>query len=76
VYDKPDPRLLRNVAEALGITAGDLFIAAGYEDGGTLPHFAMYLRAKYDLADEAIDQLEAHFRLFDGRLRGEDRHGE
>lgn len=28
---------------------------------GSLPHLAPYLRAKYDLSDEAIAELQVHF---------------
>jgi hypothetical protein len=40
-----------------------------------LPHLAVYLRAKYDLPEDAIEQLEAHFLLFDERIGREDRRG-
>ncbi|MFL6136196.1 MAG: helix-turn-helix domain-containing protein [Frankiaceae bacterium] len=60
-YRTPDPRLLWQVARALDIEVDELHQAAGYSGG--LPGFAPYLRAKYQLPDEAIAQLEAHFRL-------------
>jgi len=63
VYTSPDPRYLWRLAQSLEIDAEDLYLDAGYSDGRTLPGFAPYLRAKYDLPAEAIAQLEAHFQL-------------
>jgi transcriptional regulator with XRE-family HTH domain len=68
-YDSPDPRLLRGLADVLEISASELFMAAGFEDGRSLPHLAPYLRAKYDLPEDAVAQLEAHFQLFNERQR-------
>src|SRR5262245_57979866 len=69
-YLRPDPVRLRRVAEVLGIEASELFMAVGYEDGKSLPKFAPYLREKYELSDDAIAQLEAHFRLLNEREQG------
>jgi transcriptional regulator with XRE-family HTH domain len=62
-YSSPDPRHLREVARALEVEAADLYALAGYKGGEGLPAFAPYLRAKYDLPPEAIEQLAAHFEL-------------
>ncbi len=62
-YTTPDPRGLREVARALEIDVSDLYLAAGYQEGTNLPGFTPYLRAKYDLPDEAVQQLTAHFEL-------------
>ena len=69
-YDAPDPRYLRALATALKVEASDLYLAAGYEDSQSLPGFSMYLRAKFDLPPEAIDQLDAHFQLINERYGG------
>lgn len=61
IYGAPDPRYLDRLAEVLKLATADLFAMAGYESRG-LPQFAPYLRAKYDLPDDAIDQLEAEFQ--------------
>jgi transcriptional regulator with XRE-family HTH domain len=63
VYAAPDPRSLYRLAQALDIETANLFLEAGYGDGRGLPGLVPYLRAKYDLPAEAIDQLEAHFEL-------------
>jgi transcriptional regulator with XRE-family HTH domain len=62
-YDSPDPRSLYRVARALDLETADLYLAAGYGDGSRLPGFAGYLRAKYQLPDDAVEQLQAHFDL-------------
>jgi transcriptional regulator with XRE-family HTH domain len=62
-YQSPDPRLLRRLAEVLDIDTADLFLAADYRGSEGLPGFAPYLRAKYDLPNEAVEQLAAHFEL-------------
>jgi transcriptional regulator with XRE-family HTH domain len=74
MYDSPDPRLLRELAEVLEIEASELFIAAGFEDSQSLPQFAPYLRVKYDLPEDAVAQLEAHFKLFNKRPRKDGGH--
>lgn len=75
IYAKPDPRLIRAVADAIGVAASRLFAAAGYEDEQQLPQFAPYLRAKYDLPEEAVAQLEAHLNLFNDALDKEAHRG-
>ncbi|MFL6136719.1 MAG: helix-turn-helix domain-containing protein [Frankiaceae bacterium] len=68
-YRAPDPRLLWQVAQALGIEVEELYQAAGYSDG--LPGLAPYLRAKYQLPEAAIAQLEAHFQLINDKYQRE-----
>jgi transcriptional regulator with XRE-family HTH domain len=60
-YVSPDPRALARLAAALGLDSLELFVAAGYRSSTALPSLAPYLRAKYDLAPEAIHQLEDAF---------------
>jgi len=61
VYVNPDPKNLHRLAGVLEVETMDLFQAADYSDG--LPGFAPYLRSKYELPPEAIEQLTAHFEL-------------
>jgi transcriptional regulator with XRE-family HTH domain len=61
IYVNPDPRNLHRLAQVLEVETMDLFTAAEYAEG--LPGFAPYLRSKYDLPPDAIEQLEAHFDL-------------
>lgn len=51
---------LTRIAEALGLDVGDVFAMAGYGATATLPTLPLYLRSKYDLPTEALDQIE-HF---------------
>src|SRR5664280_811379 len=61
IHLNPDPKALHRLAQVLDVETLELFQAADYSDG--LPGFAPYLRSKYDLPPEAIDQLSAHFEL-------------
>lgn len=66
---EPSPRMLWRLAQALDIEVAELHRAAGY--GERLPGLAPYLRAKYDLPDDAITQLEAHFQLINDKYAKE-----
>jgi len=59
----PDARSLWRIARALDVEVADMYLEAGYGDAHGLPGFGPYLRAKYHLPPEAVDQLEAHFTL-------------
>lgn len=63
-YTSPDPRHLQQVARALDLDVTDLYVAAGYQSGKSLPTFVPYLRAKYDLPADAVADLERHFALW------------
>jgi transcriptional regulator with XRE-family HTH domain len=73
IYSSPDPRSLWRLAQALGVEVEELYEDAGYTGG--LPAFSPYLRAKYDLPQEAIDQLEAHFELINEKYQ-QDKKGD
>ena len=59
----PTARSLWKIARALDIEVADLYSEAGFVDAHGLPGFGPYLRTKYHLPDEAIEQLLAHFAL-------------
>jgi transcriptional regulator with XRE-family HTH domain len=65
----PTARQLWKIARALDIEVADLYSEAGFVDAHGLPGFAPYLRAKYHLPDDAIDQLLAHFALINEKYR-------
>lgn len=69
MYESPDARSLYRLARSLEVEVADLYLTAGYGDGRGLPGFAPYLRAKYDLPDEAVAQLEAHFELINSKYQ-------
>lgn len=59
----PTARQLWKIARALDIEVADLYSEAGFVDAHGLPGFGPYLRTKYNLPDEAVAQLQAHFAL-------------
>ncbi len=61
VYEMPSPKALDLVANVIGCKPADLYVLAGYRIGGELPGFGPYLRSKYHLPGEAIEQLESYF---------------
>jgi transcriptional regulator with XRE-family HTH domain len=65
----PDARSLWRVARALDVEVADIYLEAGFGDAHGLPGFGPYLRAKYHLPQEAVDQLEAHFALINEKYR-------
>ncbi|MDP9340533.1 MAG: helix-turn-helix domain-containing protein [Actinomycetota bacterium] len=71
-YTSPDPRHLRLLAQVLEIETADLYVMAGYRGGEGLPGFVPYLRAKYDLPAEAIEQLQSHFELINEKYKDEE----
>ena len=68
-YESPDPRALYRLARALEVEVNELYLAAGYASGEGLPELDLYLRSKYDLPDEAVAQLLAHFDLIKEKYR-------
>ncbi|MBK8075050.1 MAG: helix-turn-helix transcriptional regulator [Kineosporiaceae bacterium] len=63
----PTARQLYKIARALDIEVADLYSEAGFVDPHGLPGFVPYLRTKYNLPDEAIQQLQAHFDLINDK---------
>src|SRR4051794_26599162 len=62
VVRAPEPRVLIQVSEALGLSSADIFALAGYVTPSELPSFMLYLRAKYPrLPGHAVDQLSRVF---------------
>jgi transcriptional regulator with XRE-family HTH domain len=62
----PSPRLLKLIATKgeLGITAIDLYAAAGYLSADDLPDFRAYLAAKHpDWQDDAFRELECFYEF-------------
>ena len=60
-YALPSPKALEAVARVIDCSVDDLYALAGYEPSGGLPTLKPYLRAKYHLPPEAIEQLEGYF---------------
>ncbi len=66
-YEHPSPAILHRIAEALDLDPEDLFALAGHTVPHELPSFAPYLRAKYDLSDQAARELSDYFRYMSER---------
>jgi transcriptional regulator with XRE-family HTH domain len=60
-FKKPDPRYLAQMAAALDAPLADVYGLAGFTTPQALPSFRPYLRSKYYLPPEAIEQLEGYF---------------
>jgi transcriptional regulator with XRE-family HTH domain len=60
-HESTSPDRLQRLARLLEIDARDLFALAGIEAPEGLPSFAPYLRAKYGMREDLIQQLAGHF---------------
>ncbi|MCK9932005.1 helix-turn-helix domain-containing protein [Frankia sp. Mgl5] len=60
--EHPLPENLVNLARALEISAGDLFLLAGMPLPEGLPSLPVMLRAEYDLPEAGIREAEASIR--------------
>jgi transcriptional regulator with XRE-family HTH domain len=70
-FEIPDPRNLARLAWALGLNIADVFMEAGYPAAPALPSVRPYLRAKYDMPDEAAAEVERHINDITARLARE-----
>lgn len=75
-FDAPRPQQLKTLARVFDIPIENLYAIAGYQVEGRLPDFAPYLRAKYDLPDEAVDRLDEYFHMLKDRYGPETKGGE
>ena len=57
--DRPNPKLLYTLAEALELHSDDLFALVGYRPSTSLPSLVPYLRAKYRLPPDAMTEATA-----------------
>lgn len=55
---EPRPDKLKRIAEALELSTADIFERAGYATATDLPTMQPYLRTKYGLPPEAMDEIE------------------
>jgi transcriptional regulator with XRE-family HTH domain len=56
----PQPDTLKAIARVLEIPISDLFVTADWLPADELPTLKPYLRAKYDLDERAIADIEAY----------------
>ena len=64
---RPTPDTLLALARVLELDESDLFALAGYRLPDRLPSFPAYLRAKYQMPDEAATQLNEFFGFLQGK---------
>lgn len=57
----PKPEMLARIAAELSLPVADVLTMAGYPTTTDLPSFTPYLRARYDLPDTAVVEMEQFF---------------
>lgn len=57
----PKAEVLAGIAATLHLPVADVLTLAGYPTTTELPSFTPYLRARYDLPDTAVTELESFF---------------
>ena len=60
-YQTAKPAVLQRLSRVLELDERDLFALAGLDAPEGLPAFTPYLRAKYDMSDEAAQALHEYF---------------
>lgn len=76
-HAQPRSETLVRIASGLGISAAELFAAAGYSTPHDLPPFRTYLKTRYaDLPVQAQQELAQHFRRLQRRYGPRDREDE
>lgn len=60
-YQTAKPAILQRLGRVLELDERDLFALAGHDVPEGLPAFTPYLRAKYDMSDEAARALQEYF---------------
>lgn len=68
---EPTPRVLLGIARALEIDVSDLYLAAGLLPGTALPSMGPYLRAKFDLPEDALQRIEEYVEMVNERYTRE-----
>jgi transcriptional regulator with XRE-family HTH domain len=67
-YPQPSPQVLQGLSRVLEIPLADLYALADYTEATDLPAFAPYLRAKTDLPDEAISELQNYYQMLERKF--------
>lgn len=60
-YTSAGPQILQRLSRVLELDERDLFALTGQEAPEGLPAFTPYLRAKYEMSDEAAQALKDHW---------------
>ena len=69
---QPSPRVLLAIARALEMDGADLYLQLGSPAGSALPSIEPYLRAKFDLPDEAVSQIAEIVDMYNERYGGKE----
>jgi transcriptional regulator with XRE-family HTH domain len=64
---QPTPENLDRLARAINVDPEDLYSLAGYAAATRLPTIGPYLRTKYGLPSEAVDELTSYFEFVRGK---------
>ncbi len=67
----PDPNKLNRIAGALDVAIEDMYAIVGYTAPTGLPEFGVYLRSKYGLTDQSVEELDAYM----AKLKARDEKG-
>jgi transcriptional regulator with XRE-family HTH domain len=62
-YQSTSPQILQRLSRILELDERDLFALAGLDAPEGLPTFTPYLRAKYEMSDEAAKALHEYFNF-------------
>jgi transcriptional regulator with XRE-family HTH domain len=68
----PAPQRLQRLARVLDVDIEEVYGLTGYAVSDRLPEFETYLRAKYDLPDQAVNQLDEYFQMLRDKYGAED----
>jgi len=60
-FKEVSQRVLRQLADTLEVDPEDLYAVSGYTTPQSLPGFAAYLRAKYEMSEEVARELTEFF---------------
>ena len=66
-YAATNPENLQRLSRVLELDERDLFSLAGMDAPEGLPAFTPYLRAKYDMPEEAAEQLHEYFNYISAK---------
>lgn len=73
-YQTAKPAFLQRLSRVLELDERDLFSLAGLDAPEGLPAFTPYLRAKYEMSDEAATALQEYFTFVTDKYDVHEKH--
>lgn len=73
-YQTAKPAFLQRLSRVLEVDERDLFSLAGLDAPEGLPAFTPYLRAKYEMSDEAAKALQEYFTFVTDKYDVTEKH--